>query len=486
MIDRVGLAGRARCAAIVLIALGLTGCTMGKSAGQSSGQAREGAAATQVQPSEALQNLVPVLPTIPDRTFNITDYGAVGDGKTINTTAFAKAVAACAAAGGGHVVVADGTFLTQPFELASNLDLHIESSGTILMSNDYHDYLQPAHGYHTFCILADKCHDVQVSGSGTIDGQGALWWKNYHRPPDWPGPPEGTPPMRRPFLLTFVRCQRVLIEDLILHNSPSFHMLPSACDEVTVRNVHTDSPARSPNTDGIDPSGRDYLITHCTFDGGDDCVALKAASLVDAGPTPTCENFLVTDCTCLHGHGISIGSQINGGVKHVLVQNCTFNGTQIGIRLKAFRDRGGLVQDVTYRDISMKNVGMAILITSYYPRIPAHPESDPPHTVTALTPRWRDIHLTNITATGVTNAGRFIGVPEMPIQDVLVTNVHISAKNGMQFINARGIRFVDCSITATNGADWSEVSSDVNGLGPAPTTRVALPTSSSTSATPGS
>jgi len=479
VVDRLGLGGRPACAAIALVALLLCGCSTARSGSPS-------AAPTKAVASNPVETLVPVLPTIPDRTFKIVDYGAVGDGKTLNTLAIQKTIDACADAGGGHVVVGPGTFLTQPFELASNLDLHIESGGTILMSNDYRDYLQPAHGYHTFCILANKCHDVEVTGSGTVDGQGAFWWKNYHQAPDWPGPPTGNPPMRRPFLLTFVRCDRVLIDGLTLHNSPSFHLLPSACNEVTVRNVHTDSPARSPNTDGIDPSGRDYLITHCTFDGGDDCVALKAAALVDVGPTPSCENFLVTDCTCLHGHGISIGSQINGGVKHVLVQNCTFNGTQIGIRLKAFRDRGGLVEDVTYRDITMQNVGMAILITSYYPRIPSHPESDPPHPVTALTPRWRDVRLTNITATGVTNAGRLIGVPEMPIQDVLLTNVHISAKNGMQFINARGVRFVDSEIKVSGGANWTEVASDVDGLGPVPTTQVALPPAAATSATPGS
>lgn len=444
------------------------------------GAARAAEPAAEAQP---LATLTPALPSVPDRSFTVTDYGTVGDGKTLDTAALQKAIDTCAAAGGGTVRVPAGTYLTAPLMLASNLNLHLDAGATILMSDDLHYYLSPLKGYHDFCILADNCHDVEITGSGTLDGQGEFWWTHYRRAPDWPDGPNGDPKMFRPFFVVFLRCERVLVDGITLQNSPSFHILPSACDNVTVRDIHTNSPARSPNTDGIDPSGTNYLITHCTFDGGDDCVALKSAALVDNGVCPTCENFLITDCTCLHGHGISIGSQVNGGVNHVLVRNCTFDGTQIGIRLKAHRDRGGLVHDVTYQDLSMKNVGMAVLITSYYPRIPPHPETDAAQPVTATTPEWRNIRFENITATDVKNAGRIIGVPEMPIKDVLFTNVHISATNGFQFINADGVRFVDSDIQASSGPSWTEINSEIDGLGPVPTTG-EVKVGDSTSATP--
>ena len=149
-----------------------------------------------------------------------------------------------------------------------------------------------------------------------------------------------------------------------------FHLVPRACREVTIDSIHIKSPANSPNTDGIDPSGFDYLITNCTIDTGDDNIALKPRPIPDPLHL-SCENFLIEGCTFLHGHGMSIGGGSNGGVRNMVVRDCRFEDTDAGIRLKSGRDRGGLVENLTYENLTMKRVKTSIMITSYYPEIPA-------------------------------------------------------------------------------------------------------------------
>jgi polygalacturonase len=405
----------------------------------------------------------PPRPSIPHQKFNIKDFGAVGDGTTMNTAAIQATIDTCNGSGGGMVIIPKGRFLTGPLLLCSNFNLHLDDGATIVMSDKPTDFLHPANGRHTYCFLADHCHDLAITGRGTIDGQGAQWWMNYRKAPDAPGPPPGSPPMPRPFMLALLSCQRVLVQDVTLTNSPSFHVVPSDCRDVTIERIHVLAPAKSPNTDGIDTSGSNYLIRNCTFDDGDDCIALKPFRLI-GDENPICENYLVTDCTFLHGHGMSIGSQIPGGVRHLTVRNSTFQDTAIGIRLKANRIHGGTVEDANYENLTMKNVKLAILITSYYPRVPDHPELDTTQPVIATTPIWRHIRITNVTAEGSDVAGRIVGLPEMHIADVLLTNVHIAAHTGFQVVRADNIRFVNSQVTAEQGPALTAVDSQVEGL----------------------
>ncbi len=139
---------------------------------------------------------------------------------------------------------------------------------------------------------------------------------------------DASPPLAGQNLINLNRCNRVLVQDVLLTNSPMFHLVPKACQNVTVQNIHIKAPFNAPNTDGMDPSGWNYLIDHCTFDVGDDCIALKPTTQID--PTrPSCENFTITNCTFLHGHGMSIGGQSNGGLHHLVVRDCTFDGTDV-------------------------------------------------------------------------------------------------------------------------------------------------------------
>jgi polygalacturonase len=381
------------------------------------------------------------MPRIPEHTFVITDFGAVADGKTLATDAIRKTVAACEKAGGGAVVVPPGEFLTGPVSLGSDLELRVEKGATLRFSNARDDF--PRHDRRFVdCINADDCHDVAITGAGTIDGQGAPWWEEFRKAKS--AGDEAVLP-HRPHLIVLSRCARVLVRDVQLANSPMFHLVPKWCRDVAIDGVRITAPEHAPNTDGIDPSGINFRITRCTIDVGDDCIAVKGTGITEAGH-PACENFLISDCTFLHGHGMSIGGQTNDGVRHLTVRDCTFRGTQAGIRMKASRGAGGVVEDVTYTNLAMTDVATPILITSYYPKIPKEPAADPAEPVGKATPIWRGIRISNLTATGATAAGRMIGLPEMPISDVVLADVKISAERGMEVIHARGIRFERCTI----------------------------------------
>jgi len=387
-------------------------------------------------------------PNIPDRTFSIKDYGAVGDGKTYDTGAIEKAIAACHNAGGGTVDVPPGKFLTAPFALASNLNLHLEEESTLLLSDNPDDF-QLNRGQYENCITLKNGHDVAITGSGTIDGQGAQWWRKFVPPKNSdPSTLEGIP--KRPRLIELVRCTRVLVQGITLTNSPMFHLVPAQCRDVTIDSIHIYSPTPSPNTDGIDPSGINIEIRACTIDTGDDCIAVKAGTRYDS-TQPSCQNILITDCTFLHGHGMSVGSESNGGLRNMLVQNCSFDGTEAGIRLKSPRGRGGLAEYLTYQNLTMNNVKNSILITSYYPKIPLHPDQDRAQAVESRTPIWRHIRISDVTSTHGLIAGQIVGLPEMPIEDVVLTNVRISAKQPIEIAHARGIKFVDCTLSGAAG-----------------------------------
>jgi polygalacturonase len=400
-------------------------------------------------------------PQIPERIFNLTDFGAVGDGKTLNTASINKAIAACTQAGGGTVEVPVGKFLTGPFALTSNLNLHLDTGATILLSDRRSDFKPTEDGFEN-CITAQDCHDIAVTGSGTIDGQGQSWWTEFNAFKD--GKTKIAPP-HRPYLIMLISCTRVMFENITLTNSPMLTFVPRLCREVTINSVTIKSPPDSPNTDGIDPSGFDYLITNTTIDTGDDNIALKPRPIPDPGHL-SCENLLIEHCTFLHGHGMSIGGGSNGGVRNMLVRDCTFADTDAGIRLKSARDRGGLVENLTYENLTMKRVKTSIMIQSYYPQIPNEPQDDPAQPIAKKTPIWRHIRIDNVVSDDGETTLRIIGLPEMPVQDVVLTNVRIRAQKPMQIIRAQGLRFVDSQITATSGLPAEVYDSTVEGLAP--------------------
>ena len=384
---------------------------------------------------------------IPARTFLITEFGGKGNGITDDTEPIQKAIAACAKAGGGRVMILSGVYLIRPIELASHVALVLEKGAILKASikfadfglpdplpakqsdiNQYAKKLQPL-------ISGKSLEDIAILGEGVIDGSGGPWWAQSDvtvrrnalvtttTPDETPAEADMPHYVPRPHLVAFRDCARVHVQGVTLQNSPMFHLVPARCHDVIIEDVHILAPSDSPNTDGIDPANcRDVLIRRCVIDNGDDNIALKAGS---GGMLPT-ENITVTDCTFLHGHGVSIGSEVETGVRHFRVQHCTFEGTDNGLRIKSDRTRGGTVEDVVYRDITMKNVQLPITVFLYYDdkKQAAHPEFKP---MTKETPMIRNIEFHDIRIDGATNkAGEIVGLPESPVADVTLDHVRVT------------------------------------------------------------
>ncbi|HEY1793837.1 MAG TPA: glycoside hydrolase family 28 protein [Opitutaceae bacterium] len=388
----------------------------------------------------------PARPQIPSRTFNLRDFGAAGDGRTSDTPAFEKAIGAVDRAGGGTLTVPAGTYFTGPFDLCSSIDLHLEKGATLLFSQKFDDYRLSSKKYRPM-IGGSGLHDVAISGEGVIDGQGQPWWV-LERKAKTDARRRGLPDAEigRPRMIQLTSCERLLFSGITLQNSPMFHLVPSKSTDVTVYGISIKSPADSPNTDGIDPSAcKRVLIEHCRVDTGDDCVAVKGGS----GPD---EDILVTDCTFLHGHGCSIGSDTLAGVRNMTVRRCTFDGTSAGVRLKSRRGRGGMVENVTYSDLQMRNVGQAIVISSFYYGLPRPGEHVDAEAAGPETPAWRNITIKNIVAkSGTRDAGLIIGLPEMPARGILLENVTIDAPIGLRIAYADGVTLRNVKVNADSG-----------------------------------
>jgi polygalacturonase len=386
-------------------------------------------------------------------TFNILEYGAVGDGNTLNTVAIQKAVDTAAAAGGGTVLVPAGKFLTGPFILASGINLELARDAIILISDDRDSYPVRNRRY-VDAITAENAHDIKITGSGTIDGQGESWWNAFRANPKM---------THRPYLIKFTNCQRVEVAGVTLENSPMFHLAPQNCTDVSIHDITIHSPADAPNTDGIDPSGWNFYITRCHIDTGDDNIAIKPSRQ----HAPGNKNFLITDCQFVHGHGMSIGGGSAGGLDGLTVSNCAFADTDAGIRIKTPRGNGGLVQHAVYEDLTMNEVKRPIYIIDWYPErnAPADPATEKPEPLTPTTPLIQHIVIRNVTATNCPTAGIIRGLPEAPITDVLLTNIHISAQSGLLLYYATDVKFVDSSIHADEGKDVTTFSARMQGLG---------------------
>ena len=402
----------------------------------------------------------PAQPVIPDHTFNLRDFGAKGDnGATVNTEAFKQAIAAVNAAGGGTLVVpaATGAYFTGPFDLCSNLNFRLEAGAKILFSPKFDDYKGAGggtRGYRPLIQIRDA-HDVLVSGAGTIDGNGEAWWpeaRRFKAEANARHASGNTSP--RPVMLSFNGCQRIRVEGVTLTNAPVFNLVQNNCSDITCEKITILNPAIAPNTDGIDPKDcQRVLIAHCYIDTGDDNVALGGSS----GHRE--EDILITDCTFLHGHGCSIGSGTSSGLRNLIVRRCTFDGTDTGVRLKSSRGRGGLVENVVYEDLTMKNVGVAISISSYYDNTPIDASLSrsavaPAAAPGSRTPEWRNITIRNITAVaGRKNAGLITGLPGTPAEAITLENVTIAAPAGLHLADTKGITLHRVKITAETGPD---------------------------------
>lgn len=394
------------------------------------------------QVPQILKSIVP--PRFPERDFVITDYGAVSDGKTISTEAFAKAIDACSKAGGGRVVVPKGIFLTGEIHLKSNVNLHISEGAVVRFSTNPKDYLPVVYARwegtelmnYSPLIYAYGQENIAVTGKGLLDGQADdnHWWPWKKLSGDDSSRPrlmrlgDENVPVKdrvfgdgyylRPTFVEFYRCKNVLIKGVSLVNAPFWFLHPVLCTNVTIDGVATTS--NGPNTDGCDPESCDYiLIQNCVFNDGDDCIAIKSGRNNDGRRVNVpVQNVIIRNCTMKDGHGgVSIGSEITGGCWNVFVEDCKLSSPDLdqGLRIKSNSKRGGVVENIFARNLEIGQVREAVVrITMNYDPSEARGYS--------YYPIMKNIFVENVASQKSRYGLYFDGLPESKIDSVAISN----------------------------------------------------------------
>ena len=392
---------------------------------------------------------VPTLPQIPAAFFDVTAYGAVGDGVTDNTLAIQAAINAAKAAGGGTIELppAGGAYLSGPITLGSHLDLQVDAGATLraLPFGVYPNSLtSPAH----FITIPSGSTDVEFSGGGTIDGNGTAWWAAFN----------ANTISNRPRLVQITKTTNMLYTGITFLNSPNFHLAFSgANNNTTLFGITISASGTSPNTDGMDLAGSNFLVQNCSVSDGDDNVVAKPGSVF-------CRNIYVANCAFGTGHGVSIGGQTNVGLDGMTVTNCTFNGTSSALRFKADPTEGGPVQNVTFSNLTMTNVQYPILFYSYYnllgspgatsgssqitpAKVNTYNAVPPSSLASSTIPTWQNITVTNLTVTNGSGYSTIWGLPlaNALIANVTLNNVNIQGGAGLELYDATNIQ-----LTGTN------------------------------------
>ncbi len=445
-----------------------------------------------------------LLPDIPDYTVRLTDYGTAGDGRTDNTEAFRRAIEACSVAGGGRVIIPPGVWLTGPLKLTSRLELHAEAGAVVRFSRRSEDYpLVLSHFEGRPAVRcqspldAENAEHLAITGRGVFDGGGEAWrpvknWKMTEKQWNrligsggvvdgemwWPTEaakegsvqvarllregnlnPDDYAPYRdylRPNLLSFRKCRRILLEGPTFQNSAAWNLHPWACEHLTIRGVTVRNPWFAQNGDGLDlDSCRYAVVEKCSFDVGDDAICMKSGK-DEAGRAlglPT-EYVAIRGCTVYHGHGgFVIGSEMSGGVRHIEVSDCTFMGTDIGLRFKSARGRGGTVEDIAIERIRMTDIaGEAISFHLFYEGKEGSEETnEEKHPVSEKTPVFRRIDMRDLICDGAETALLVNGLEEMPLEDVTVRGFTATAKQGAICRNAKGLSLEDVRLYTERG-----------------------------------
>jgi len=443
-------------------------------------------------------------------SFNIIRYGAVAGGNILHTKSINAAISACAANGGGTVLVPAGLWLSGPIVLKNNTNLHLAANALLQFTTDFNEYSLTEGNWegvpavrNQSPIFAGNAINIAITGKGIIDGGGDAWraikkdkltesqWQHllasggllsedkktwYPSEKSFRGfhtkdagvlkdgktakDFEDIKDFLRPNLLVLNNCKKILLEGVTFQNSPAWCLHPLMCEDLTVKNVYVKNPWNAQNGDGIDiESCKNVLVEGSTFDVGDDGICIKSGRDAEgrkrAMPT---ENVIIRHCTVYHAHGgFVIGSEMSGGAKNLFVSDCSFIGTDIGLRFKTARGRGGVVEKIYVKNINMKDIaGEAILFDMYYmakdPVPLAGEKRELPKTefkqVDETTPVFKNFRISNVYCTGAEKAIFIRGLPEMQVSDVVLENMVLQANKGIDIQEAADVRFKHINIIA--------------------------------------
>ncbi|MGO4771179.1 glycoside hydrolase family 28 protein [Flavobacterium sp. W22_SRS_FK3] len=444
-------------------------------------------------------------PSIPKNTVNLKDFGAVNGGYALNTKAFEDAINALSKKGGGKLIIPAGIWLTGPIILKSKIELHAETGALIKFSPDkslYPIIETSFEGLNTWrCIspiYGKNLEDVAFTGKGIWDGSGEVWrqvkkskltesqWKkfvesggvlNESKTSWYPSETfmkasvgadqnvrldlktkeefEAIHDFLRPVLVSIQNSKRVLFDGPVFQNSPAWNIHPLLIEDLIIRNVTVRNPWFSQNGDGLDvESCKNVIVENSSFDVGDDAICIKSGKDKDGRDRGVaCENIIVKNNIVYHGHGgVTVGSEMSGGVKNLHVSNCTFMGTDVGLRFKSTRGRGGVVENIFISDIFMTDIpSQAISFDLYYGgKSIAETLAEGGNTISTQkvpvdekTPQFKNISIKNITIAGAQQAVFLQGLPEMNLENIEISNLTVKAEKGFSIIDANGIKITN-------------------------------------------
>lgn len=455
------------------------------------------------------------IPEFPDNQVSIMDFGAIGDGVTLNTTAFANAIQAISKKGGGTIVVPSGVWYTGPVVLSDNIHIYTEEGAVIVFSENFEDYPLVATVFEGLdtkrCqspISATGVTNIAITGKGIINGSGDAWrpvkkekmtdsqWKklvasggvlndkgtiwfpsesslkgnnganmnvpNAQTEEEWLAVKD----FLRPVMISFRNCKNILLEGVTFENSPSWNIHPFVCENIILKDLTVRNPWYSQNGDGLDlESCKNALILNCNFDVGDDAICIKSGKDEDGRRRGVpCENVVVKNCIVYHGHGgFVVGSEMSGGVKNISVSDCQFIGTDVGLRFKSKRGRGGVVENIYINRINMINIpAEPLLFDLFYGGMSAieameagedqKVEEKGAFDVTEETPVFRNIFIEDIVCRGANRAMFFNGLPEMNISNVHIENAYIFARKGAEIHESDGVILKNVHIVPETGS----------------------------------
>jgi len=452
-------------------------------------------------------------PVIPPNSVSITDFGAKSGGQELCTKAFAEAIAAVSKKGGGRVVIPRGTWLTGPITLKSNIELYSENGALVIFSKnkDLYPLVETNfEGFNTFRCMSPingrNLENIAITGHGVFDGSGEAWravkkdkltesqWKslvasggivggngktwypsqqfidgeklaemNVPRSLKTKAEFEKIRDFLRPVMVSLISCKKVLFDGPVFQNSPAWCIHPLMCEDFTFRNMTIRNPWYSQNGDAIDiESCKNSVIHDSTFDAGDDGICIKSGKDKEGRDRkmPN-ENLIIKNCIVFHGHGgVTVGSEMSSGVKNLHVSNCTFLGTDVGLRFKSNRGRGGVVENIFISNIEMINIPtQAISFNLFYSGRSASEDLEAGEggqapkllPVTEETPQFKNIFIRNVNCKGALLGIQLQGLPEMNLENIELENITMEADNGMTCSDAKNVKVKNLTLLSKKG-----------------------------------